>query len=80
MKPFHCTQFLTGRKNIRICLHSDLAYIIEPDIRELMKLSPDVIDYEKKGVQKQCLREKEEANAWEEDRNEIVIDDLLHLS
>ena len=48
-------------------------------LRELMKLSPDVRDYEqlvRKEVFKSSVCVENEADAWEEDGNEIVINDL----
>ena len=49
---------------------------------ELMKLSPDEIDYEqlkRKEVSKGSVCVENEADVWEENRNEIVIDDLLDI-
>ena len=51
-------------------------------LRELMKLSPDEIDYEqlkRKEVSKGSVCVENEADVWEENRNEIVIDDLLDI-
>ena len=48
-----------------------------------MKPSPDVIDYEqlkRKEVFKSSVCVENEVDAWEEDRNEIIIDDLLDMS
>ena len=48
-----------------------------------MKLSPDVIDYEqleRKEVLKSSACLESEADAWEEDQNEIVFDNLLDIS
>ena len=49
--------------------------------RVLMKLSPDEIDYEqlKREGSKGSVCVENEADAWEENRNEIVIDDLLDI-
>ena len=47
-----------------------------------MKLSPDIIDYEqlkRKKVFKSSVYVENEADTWEEDQNEIVIDDMLDL-
>ena len=48
-----------------------------------MKPSPDVIDYEqlkRNEVFKSSVCVENEVDAWEEDRNDIVIDDLLDMS
>ena len=48
-----------------------------------MKLSPDVIDYEQlKRIEvfKSSACVENEGDAWEEDRNEIAIDDMLDKS
>ena len=50
---------------------------------ELMKLSPDQIDYEqlqRKDVSKSSICIENEADALEENQNEIVLDDLLDIS
>ena len=49
----------------------------KPSLREVMKLIPDEIDYEKlkrKDVFKSSDCVESEADALEEDRNEIVIE------